>query len=502
MGAASLYYTGDIALETTDEGIHLTSQDADIGTTIGITAFDINADPVRPNNTQGLYVFDTRTPDMRYGIHIHPTTGDVNTRAFNPGSSMAFQSYPTATPTAHVNMILAYPDGGAILSYTGLKALETTVSGIDVFDTSVADIPTILFRENGSTALGNMVFTAAGTFQVYDNVNSSIHMVATGGAAVSLYYNGTAAFHTTALGIQVVNILGKHATLGFTDANDNIVLRNGINSGHIRLEGKDDGSALSTVFLGDPDDAAELYFDGTKMLSTSTTGAYGGIHLYSAAGVDSLWILGNGSADTIIRSQVEGAFLRLQGTETTSLDNNTMFQGDPDGGVELYWIGLPVLKTTAAGFDIWDSDGDDPTLRFVSSAGDNQGFIAFTNGGGFQVYDDVTNDYLITSLPAGAVELYYAGSKKFATVSGGVYITNDCSALTFTDRTPFYEGNAVEEIKKIKGNSGNIDHSTLPEFARRTHADGSDGRDLGAMISVLVKAVQELSAEVEALKQK
>jgi len=51
-------------------------------------------------------------------------------------------------------------------------------------------------------------------------------------------------------------------------------------------------------------------------------------------------------------------------------------------------------------------------------------------------------------------------------VSGDIYTTGNMSALTITDRTPIYEGDALTEIKKIKGKDGEIDHSTLPEFVR------------------------------------
>jgi len=89
------------------------------------------------------------------------------------------------------------------------------------------------------------------------------------------------------------------------------------------------------------------------------------------------------------------------------------------------------------------------------------------------------------------------------------------SALSFTDRTPFFQGDAVAEIKKIKGVNGEIDHSTLPSFARvvrevptNTTDTMSKGlteevveRDLGAMISVLTVAVQQLTSRIEALEK-
>lgn len=87
-----------------------------------------------------------------------------------------------------------------------------------------------------------------------------------------------------------------------------------------------------------------------------------------------------------------------------------------------------------------------------------------------------------------------------------LYVTGNCSALSFTDRTPAYVGDALSEIKKISHTSKQeIDHNTLPKFAQSKYygEDGKEvtGRDLGAMISILTKAVQQLTARVEALEQ-
>jgi hypothetical protein len=96
-----------------------------------------------------------------------------------------------------------------------------------------------------------------------------------------------------------------------------------------------------------------------------------------------------------------------------------------------------------------------------------------------------------------------------------VYFAGDLTAASYADNTPAYEGNALEDIKKIKTVKGEIDHDSLPTFAQTTikkpkykkgteEYDGQEitkGRDLGAMISILTKAVQELSDEVDKLKK-
>ena len=88
------------------------------------------------------------------------------------------------------------------------------------------------------------------------------------------------------------------------------------------------------------------------------------------------------------------------------------------------------------------------------------------------------------------------------TFADSIYVTNDMSALTITDRTPFYNGDALSELAKIKGNNRQINHSTLPKFARveRTHGDEThDERDLGAMISILTVGVNQLNDKFKQL---
>ncbi|MFA5377351.1 MAG: hypothetical protein WC455_16490 [Dehalococcoidia bacterium] len=87
------------------------------------------------------------------------------------------------------------------------------------------------------------------------------------------------------------------------------------------------------------------------------------------------------------------------------------------------------------------------------------------------------------------------------------YFGGNVSALSFTDRTPDYNEDALEAIRNIKGKHGMIDHETLPEFAR-AHIGGNivaeehDGRDIGAMVSVLTKGMQQLLERVEILEER
>jgi hypothetical protein len=82
----------------------------------------------------------------------------------------------------------------------------------------------------------------------------------------------------------------------------------------------------------------------------------------------------------------------------------------------------------------------------------------------------------------------------------------------------YYVGDAISEIKKIKAlPDGHLDFTTLPEFAKRRFlADNGqkdkhgkavmvetrpEERDLGAMISMLTVAVQQLNERLEKVEK-
>jgi hypothetical protein len=90
----------------------------------------------------------------------------------------------------------------------------------------------------------------------------------------------------------------------------------------------------------------------------------------------------------------------------------------------------------------------------------------------------------------------------YFTGGGNLWLAANCSALTFTDRTEAFIGNALEVIKKIKATEkGEIDHATLPEFVINPYQDAEGewwpGRNIGNMVSVLTTGMQELLVELE-----
>jgi len=130
-----------------------------------------------------------------------------------------------------------------------------------------------------------------------------------------------------------------------------------------------------------------------------------------------------------------------------------------------------------------------PTSRLSITSSGNIGIGTSYPGYGLQVYEDNTNvaiyaanvqastdNYAVYATASGAGDFNYgiyaratdATTNYAGYFYGDVYGTANASFDSITDRTPFYEGDAISEIAKISGKNGKIDHSTLPDFAHVT----------------------------------
>ncbi len=131
----------------------------------------------------------------------------------------------------------------------------------------------------------------------------------------------------------------------------------------------------------------------------------------------------------------------------------------------------------------------------------------FTYGDGrCYAYANSSDPSLTIGQWGAGLDIIGSSSNWYVAAGGNLWLAGNCSALSFTDRTPHFEGDALVELSKIKGTAGDINHETLPLFARKivknekTNKD-EEARDLGAMISILVKGVQQLTEEIDTLKQ-
>ena len=120
--------------------------------------------------------------------------------------------------------------------------------------------------------------------------------------------------------------------------------------------------------------------------------------------------------------------------------------------------------------------------------------------------------YMGTTAKPSTLKIYNSGGvsigNAYSTDPGdtNLYITGNCSAQSFTDRTDAFVGDALEAIRKIGADlEGKIDHATLPEFVQATRVMTDEKgveteireRNIGNMISVLTVGIQQLIQELE-----
>jgi hypothetical protein len=160
----------------------------------------------------------------------------------------------------------------------------------------------------------------------------------------------------------------------------------------------------------------------------------------------------------------------------------------------------------------WGMEGGTPGAAFTGSLA-NAAFLGVWQNTYLQLFTNANRAVTING--SGFVGILCTPCYPLHVI-GDAYFTADVSALTFTDRTSFFEGDALAAILAIRGKAGKdkglIDHATLPEFARRSLITKSlddngeeivteePGRDLGAMLSILTKAIQQQQAQIMALQ--
>lgn len=149
--------------------------------------------------------------------------------------------------------------------------------------------------------------------------------------------------------------------------------------------------------------------------------------------------------------------------------------------------------------------GEDPYNTTNTVAG--WGFQRYTDGSLYTAWKTITGGSINLRCGAGAETGYARTFLTIAPSTGACYFLDNVSALSFTDRTPAFTGDALAEIRKIPLSvTDHINHASLPDFVRHRRIDPQTGeeveeRNLGNTISLLTAAVRQLIHHVDGLER-
>ena len=441
----------------------------------------------------GVKVFETTAngitiPDLGGGTGLDLRTDQTGHVEINATSNSDYiQIGGLSSGAAARTMARFYPDAGVHLYNDGSERFRTYSGG--GYFTGTAG----LYYVNLSTA-GRLQLLTSG-----QGVQTEIQGTPTGGGTnmmvicdpdgpVDLYYAGTKILNTATKGITVGDGTDTF-DMQYITTTGNFVFDNQNHGGAVIFRGENNAGDQKDLAQFDPDGAAELYYAGTKVFETDSTGVIVTGDIYC----DDLYA----SGDTIHigNDQIKSTDAELQFVSSTTSDRILKFR-EGGGGWSL------VNDLNAKGIDIVVKNADVEYTAIAIEGGtqgrtqlkrSNQnsvtsiiGGLAFGNlGGGSEIYNSGTNLVLdnsnhagkivlqaedtggttrvmIDTDPDGAAELYYAGTKVFETDSTGVIVTGYIQLES---------GASVNEILTDGTLAGGSATALVTESAVKTYVD-------------------------------
>jgi hypothetical protein len=345
--------------------------------------------------------------------------------------------------------VKAYIDndtGGTVSTHAAL----TTTHGVSGTLVGTSDTQTLSAKTLTSPII-NTILTATG----------KTGATFTEDGAATLRNNELTTLTTTAFGVDIGNgtnscefqvVTGTGTQLTNLEHGTNFILRS-----------EDVGGTPTNLFIGDPDGAVNLYYDGTKTIETisggvKVTGTASGSSsnanaslIIDDSGASYLSFTSDGVSEQGLAFADAGSTAAGQLTYTHSTDNlqlhstntikmsggaNTMFSATSAGAVELYHAGTKVFETTSDGFLF----GTVPaTGGYIHHDGTTLDIYSYGPGDNFTVRGlngSSSAKTMISADPDDTAELYYAGTEIIRTRADGIsvgpaatplYLTSDVS---------------------------------------------------------------------------
>tara|TARA_R100000353_G_scaffold116340_1_gene83151 strand:- start:646 stop:2436 length:1791 start_codon:yes stop_codon:yes gene_type:complete len=430
------------------------------------------------------------------------------------------------------NMVRAVTDGTVELYYDNSPKLETSSVGIIVTGQMYSNSAQIVGAAGGDAVLG--LFSDAGSqaadkvrirqthvgnsFLIESFANGSTYqsiLKGTDARAIELHYQGSKKLETTSDGVKVGSVT-IDSSFNFIGLPDNGQLRFGagedlriFHSGSVsriqdvgtgQLEITTDGSSIDlnkglTEYMGrfKTDGAVELYYDNGKKLSTTSNGIK--LDDDTRIGIgngEDLQLIHNGTRSEITNGAGD---LVIQTSENNKLllraqTGESHFIGYHDAQVEIYFNGSKKFHTLSTGCYITGS------LSIAGQCLPSQDHSGLNLGSS-------TLRWTTVFAANGSINTSDRNEKNTIVESDlGLNFINNLKPVSFKwnkDDGRTYYGLIAQDIEETITSLG----KTVTDFGGIHKEDNSPmGLNYTQLLSPLIKAVQELSAEVKTLKTK
>ena len=417
-------------------------------------------------------------------IVLQPQAGEAGININGNGSVDLFYDNSKVFETASNGAKVLNPSGNGTLSIIGSEGNDAILQLKADDGDDAADHWRIVGDADGSLYIQNWTASAWET-----------NIKGTGNGNVELYHNNSKKFETTANGCQ----LQDNSKLQLGAGPDLEIYSDGTNSfvqcpstgnnltvesdNHLYLKVADSDDAVKGVAGGQ----VELYYDGSKQCETNSGGlkwedskkAYFGtsndLQIYHDASHSIIKATGSGALKLVTDHSLQ---VRKDDPDT----GEYLLQAVPDGDVDLFYNGVNKLSTYASGCIISGN---------IKPSADNTHHCGVSSARWDNVY--ATNTTIQTS----------DRNEKNSIVESdlGLSFINKLKPVSYkwnnTKYHKTYYGLIAQDLEQTLATEG----KTVNDFAGLDKpSDGPMGLGYTEFISPLIKAIQELSSEVETLK--
>ena len=517
-GSVRLYYDNAKKLETTSGGVSF--NDTNI-TNVGNIALDsIKGDGDDDTNITfaGSDTITVKCGSTNPALTINTTQVKVaDSQKFVAGTGNDLEifhdgshSYIKDTGTGHLlintselgvmnaagteDMIKATENGAVELYYDNTKKFETQADGVTFVEHA-------FFGDNDRAKFGagnDLQIYHDGTVNVIDSNTCDLE-IRHGGEVmakfhddegVKLMYDNTKKLETVSTGILV---LGSEGTAGeifiYADEGDDHAdkwLLEANTTGDFLIKNRAGGSWETNVKTTGGG-AVELYYDDAKQCETNSGGMKWADNKKAYFGTSNDLQIYHDASHSIIKATSVGALKlvtdhSLQVRKDDPSTGEYLLQAVPDGDVDLFYNGVEKLSTYASGCIIWGH---------IKPSADNTYHCGVSSARWDNVY--ATNTTIQTS----------DRNEKNSIVESdlGLSFINKLKPVSYkwnnTKYHKTYYGLIAQDLEQTLATEG----KTVNDFAGLDKpSDGPMGLGYTEFISPLIKAIQELSSEVETLK--